>query len=403
MQIEKKNLSKEEEKKTPYNSQSAKVKVHLVRIGENPSRKIRGRILLSHRYRVLSVVSRSVAGVFSFPLGKKRISVTVARQPASARVRFSQPPFFPPRGDRQSKTVHMCDQGGKRKKKEKFQYNKSIMAATSVVVLDRGNNTTCTINLHGATVVSWRVNNQEQLFVSKLAVFDGKKAIRGGIPFVFPQFGPWNFGPQHGFGRVVRWTLERAPERLPSGDVEAVFSLMDNEITRSMWNYPFRITYRLILREKELHFHIGVYNPSKEMTFSFNLLLHTYLKVPDVRRCQITGLHGCTFIDKTRDGAIYQEGRDAVTINEWTDRIYQHTPQEHIITNVVSGRKMRLQKYNFPDTVVWNPWMEKARECQDFGDDEYPNMICVEAGHVSTPVILLPGTAFEASQILQVM
>lgn len=46
--------------------------------------------------------------------------------------------------------------------------------------------------------------------------------------------------------------------------------------------------------------------------------------------------------------------------------------------------------------------MDKARECQDFGDDEYPNMICVEAGHVSTPVILLPGTAFEASQILQV-
>jgi glucose-6-phosphate 1-epimerase len=41
-----------------------------------------------------------------------------------------------------------------------------------------------------------------------------------------------------------------------------------------------------------------VYNPSKELTFSFNLLLHTYFKVPDVRRCQITGLHGCTFIDK---------------------------------------------------------------------------------------------------------
>lgn len=53
---------------------------------------------------------------------------------------------------------------------------------------------------------------------------------------------------------------------------------------------------------------------------------------------------------QTRDGAIYQEGREVVTINEWTDRIYQHTNQEHIITNVVSGRKMRLQKYNFPDT-----------------------------------------------------
>jgi glucose-6-phosphate 1-epimerase len=47
---------------------------------------------------------------------------------------------------------------------------------------------------------------------------------------------------------------------------------------------------------------------------------------------------------------MFQEARDVVTIGEWTDRIYQNTPQEHIITNVVSGRKMRIQKYNFPDT-----------------------------------------------------
>ncbi|CAG9581764.1 unnamed protein product [Danaus chrysippus] len=275
------------------------------------------------------------------------------------------------------------------------------MAATSVVVLDRGNNTTCTVNLFGATVVSWRVNNQEQLFVSKQAVFDGKRAIRGGIPFVFPQFGQWAFGPQHGFARVARWHVEKMPERLPSGDVEAVFSLMDDDFTRSMWHFQFRLTYRLILREKELHFNIGVYNPSKELTFSCQLLLHTYFKVPDVRRCQITGMHGCMFIDKTREGAVYQETREVVTINEWTDRVYQNTMQEHIITNVVSGRKMRIQKYNFPDTVIWNPWAEFAKEIPDFGDDEFPNMVCVEAGRVAAPIVLLPGTAFEASQILQ--
>ena len=38
-----------------------------------------------------------------------------------------------------------------------------------------------------------------------------------------------------------------------------------------------------------------------------------------------------------------QECRDVVTIGEWTDRVYTHTPPEHIITNVVSGRKMRIQ------------------------------------------------------------
>lgn len=91
------------------------------------------------------------------------------------------------------------------------------------------------------------------------------------------------------------------------GNITSTINLYNNGFTRkkkrvmkhfSLNGFRFRITYRLILREKELHFHIGVYNPSKDLTFSFNLLLHTYLKVPDVRRCQITGLHGCTFIDK---------------------------------------------------------------------------------------------------------
>ncbi|KAA0184676.1 hypothetical protein HAZT_HAZT002848 [Hyalella azteca] len=155
----------------------------------------------------------------------------------------------------------------------------------------------------GATVVSWRVNNQEQLFVSKQSVFDGKRPIRGGIPIVFPQFGPSNTGPQHGFARISRWELKKPPERLPTGDVEAMFQLLDNEYTRTMWNYPFSLTYRLILREKELHFNISVYNPGAE-TLSCNLLLHTYFKVPDVRRCQITGMRGCTYIDKVRLGVL---------------------------------------------------------------------------------------------------
>lgn len=70
-------------------------------------------------------------------------------------------------------------------------------------------------------------------------------SLSGQHPFVLSaQFGQWNYGPQHGFARIIRWTLEKSPERLPSGDVEAVFSLMDNDFTRSMWNFPFRLTYR---------------------------------------------------------------------------------------------------------------------------------------------------------------
>jgi len=40
--------------------------------------------------------------------------------------------------------------------------------------------------LYGATVTSWKKNGQEQFWVSEAAKYDGKKAIRGGIPVVFP-------------------------------------------------------------------------------------------------------------------------------------------------------------------------------------------------------------------------
>ena len=54
---------------------------------------------------------------------------------------------------------------------------------------------------------------QEQLFVSKKSVFDGRKPIRGGIPFIFPQFGTWHYGtngpPYNGFGRIARWQLDK--------------------------------------------------------------------------------------------------------------------------------------------------------------------------------------------------
>jgi glucose-6-phosphate 1-epimerase len=43
------------------------------------------------------------------------------------------------------------------------------------------------VHLYGATVTSWKLaNGEEQLFVSSKAVLNGSKAIRGGIPVVFP-------------------------------------------------------------------------------------------------------------------------------------------------------------------------------------------------------------------------
>ena len=47
------------------------------------------------------------------------------------------------------------------------------------------------ILLYGATVVSWKsANGKENLFLSSKAHLDGSKAVRGGIPLVFPVSHP---------------------------------------------------------------------------------------------------------------------------------------------------------------------------------------------------------------------
>ena len=53
-------------------------------------------------------------------------------------------------------------------------------------------------------------------------------------------------------------------------------------------------------------------------------------------------------------------------------------------------------------SVVWNPWVEKAKGMSDFGDEEYKTMICVEAGSVVDPVPLGAGEKTTFSQKITV-
>ena len=53
--------------------------------------------------------------------------------------------------------------------------------------------------------------------------------------------------------------------------------------------------------------------------------------------------------------------------------------------------------------VVWNPWIEKAKGMADFDDEEYHNMICVEAGSVVDWVALAGGDTWTAGQTLTVI
>ena len=82
-------------------------------------------------------------------------------------------------------------------------------------------------------------------------------------------------------------------------------------------------------------------------------------------------------MDKTREPPnSYQECRDVVTIGEWTDRIYMHTPPEHIITNCVSNRKCHIpiDRYINASTYV-NPYTHIDRNAHpnQHTDDAQPD------------------------------
>ena len=64
--------------------------------------------------------------------------------------------------------------------------------------------------LDGGHVLSWTPAGEtdERLFVSERSTYGPGKAIRGGIPVIFPHFGPFGDLPQHGFARGSRFTAE---------------------------------------------------------------------------------------------------------------------------------------------------------------------------------------------------
>src|SRR5512146_3056529 len=75
---------------------------------------------------------------------------------------------------------------------------------------------TAEVYLHGAHVTHFKKKDEPPLlFLSQCSRFAEGQPIRGGIPIVFPWFGPREGLAQHGFARVKDWELK---EFAPAAD-----------------------------------------------------------------------------------------------------------------------------------------------------------------------------------------
>lgn len=86
-----------------------------------------------------------------------------------------------------------------------------------------------------------------------------------------------------------------------------------------------------------------------------------------------------------------------------TDRPYLNTGSTCIIDDSGKARRIEIVKSGSQTTVVWNPWIAKARRMPDFGDNEWTGMLCVETANAfRNAVTVAPGSSHRMAVAISV-
>jgi glucose-6-phosphate 1-epimerase len=247
------------------------------------------------------------------------------------------------------------------------------------------------VYLHGAHVTHYQPRGERPvLFMSARSWFEPGKPIRGGVPIVFPWFGPRAgdpAAPAHGFARLAEWRMESATQAA-DGSVTLVLGLEASKATHPAWPHGYELRYRVTVGST-LELVLEVRNSSAQ-AMTFEEALHTYLAVSDVRQVSIVGLAGTQYLDKTDGMRRKTQGPEPIRITGETDRVYLNMRMTCVVDDAKGGRRLAVKKSGSDVTVVWNPWIAKAQAMPDFGDDEWPRMLCIETCNAADHAVTLP-------------
>ncbi len=245
------------------------------------------------------------------------------------------------------------------------------------------------VYLHGAHVAHFRKKGEPPLlFLSKMSRFEAGAPIRGGVPVIFPWFGPREGQPAHGFARLKTWDLK---EITLSADGSSSLHFRLPECPEAAGYPPFTADYVVTIGQ-ELLLQLTVSNRAPDREFTFENCLHTYFAVGDITGVEVTGLHGASYLDSLDGSARKVDAEEVVRIAAEVDRLYVDTAAAVEIHDHEWQRRIRIAKEGSRSTVVWNPWIAKAQRLPDFGNEEYKEMMCVESGNVGpNRITLAPG------------
>ena len=248
--------------------------------------------------------------------------------------------------------------------------------------------------VHGAQVTSWKpAGTEDVIFLSDHAQWNEGIAIRGGVPICFPWFRAKADDPKapaHGLVRTRAWQLESITRE---GDSVAVAMVTaSDEDTRKWWPADFRLVHRATFAT-ELSLELAITNTGTT-PIRFEGALHTYHRVGHIESVRICGLDGVTYLDNIASNQQKTQHGDIV-ISKQTDNAYLNTQGVIELLDPELRRRVRITKENSLTTVIWNPWREGARSLSDLGNDEWQQMVCIEASNVlGYAVSVAPGERY---------
>ncbi|MFI4861047.1 MAG: D-hexose-6-phosphate mutarotase [Phycisphaerales bacterium JB063] len=251
--------------------------------------------------------------------------------------------------------------------------------------------------LHGAHVTRWRpAGHDEVLWLSARANFLPDTAIRGGVPICFPWFAGHKpkdqpNAPSHGLARTHLWDLDQA--RLLDDVVELTFTAR----IAPCWSLRYTVGFGQTLGLRLEATNTG------EADAEFELALHSYFNISQITRARVTGLAGETYENTVGGAGTTHTQPDApLTFAAETDFIFA-TDRACTIHDPGLARTIHINKAGSASSVVWNPWDAKARAMNDFGDDEWPGMLCVEPANIAPHAVqLAPGATHTTAATLAV-
>jgi glucose-6-phosphate 1-epimerase len=253
-----------------------------------------------------------------------------------------------------------------------------------------------TASLQGAQLLSWvAADGIERMYLSPAAVFDGKTAIRGGVPVCCPQFNQRGPLPKHGFMRNLPW------EPMPDAGADTVgFRLHRNATTEAIWPHAFEARLQLALAPNQLRVRLHLSN-SGNSPWSFTTALHSYLRVDDLSQVRLQGLTGASRWDALRNERHVEAAPDLRFDAEF-DSVYTSPGKPLRLKD--GARTLEItQSATCSETVVWNPGAALCATLADMPHDGYRHMLCVEAARIDEAVLLAPGAEWVGWQQLTIV